>query len=346
MFRRARVWIPFLLAAGVAVPSSPAARAAEEPWEQLANGVLGQLAMFDGADGVKIAGYVRKPAGAGPFPIVIILHGGGPTARAVSGNTEEERAKAMVDEAVRASKVLGHATHPPLPDFLAQGWAIYSLDYRTDPRYILDPREWDDTLVAVAKARSFPFVDPKRMAIMGGSHGGHVTGRMIARVSLTCAVICAPAGLDLIALSRLAEKGTPIGGNLGLVRAFEKRAGVKMAEVEKNPEAYQYSSLLTEVATVHSPVLMISGKNDPNGPLPVMDQYVDALRAAGNEAETYHPDNGPHGFYWGIPKVIPETAESTRRALAFIKKHVDRATAPPSPGARDGVRPGEERGLR
>jgi hypothetical protein len=68
---------------------------------------------------------------------------------------------------------------------------------------------------------------------------------------------------------------------------------------------------------------MISGRNDPNAPLPVMDAYVDALRARGREAEVYHPDNGPHGFYFGIPKVIPETAESTSRAVAFIKKHFD-----------------------
>jgi len=331
MFRHTHGWIPFLLATGMVAANSPATRAAEGPWEELSNGVLGQPAMFDGADGVKIAGYVRKPAGAGPFPIVIILHGGGPTAKAVSGKTEEERAKAMADEALRASNQLGHATNPPLPDFLAQGWAIYSIDYRTNPRYILDPREWHDTLVAVNKARSFSFVDPKRMAMMGGSHGGHVTGRMISRTDLTCAVLCAPAGLDLIALSHLADQGTPIGGNQGLVRAYEQRAGVKMAEIEKNPEAHQYSSPLTEIAKVRCPILMISGKNDPNAPLRVMDKYVDALRAAGTEAETYHPDNGPHGFYWGIPKVIPETAESTRRALAFIKKHFDKATASPSP---------------
>ena len=71
---------------------------------------------------------------------------------------------------------------------------------------------------------------------------------------------------------------------------------------------------------------MISGRNDPNAPLAVMDLYVDKLRAAGKEAESYHPDNGPHGFYFALPQAIPETAESTRRAVAFIKKHFDKAT--------------------
>jgi dipeptidyl aminopeptidase/acylaminoacyl peptidase len=161
--------------------------------------------------------------------------------------------------------------------------------------------------------------------MLGGSHGGHVTGRMASRVNLACAVLCAPAGLDLIALSHLVEKGIPVGGNQRLIREYEQRAGVKMAEVEKKPDAYQYSSPLTEVAKVRCPILLISGRDDNNAPLSVMDAYVAALRAAGKKAETYHPDNGPHGFYFGLPRPITETAESTKRTLAFIKKHFETA---------------------
>jgi len=56
-----------------------------------------------------------------------------------------------------------------------------------------------------------------------------------------------------------------------------------------------------------------------------MESYVETVRAAGKEADSYHPDNGPHGFYVGLPKPIPETEESTRRAVAFIKQHFDQA---------------------
>jgi hypothetical protein len=89
----------------------------EEPWEELPNGALGRLAGFNGVGGVKIAGYVRKPAGPGPFPMVIILHGGGPTAKATSGETDEERAKNAADEASRAGKVLGRRPIRPLRIF-------------------------------------------------------------------------------------------------------------------------------------------------------------------------------------------------------------------------------------
>ena len=69
MSRHTHAWILILLAAGVVAASSPGTRAAEEVWEELPNGVLGQLAMFDGADGVKIAGYVRKP----PRGVVVMV---------------------------------------------------------------------------------------------------------------------------------------------------------------------------------------------------------------------------------------------------------------------------------
>jgi acetyl esterase/lipase len=100
-----------------------------------------------------------------------------------------------------------------------------------------------------------------------------------------------------------------------------------MADVEKDPAAHNYSSLLTEVPSVRCPVLMISGRNDPNAPLPVMEAYERAMRSAGKSVENYHPDNGPHGFYVGLPKVIPETAESTKRSVAFIKQCFGRAAA-------------------
>ena len=54
-------------------------------------------------------------------------------------------------------------------------------------------------------------------------------------------------------------------------------------------------------------------------PVSIIDIYVAKLRAAGKPVETYLPDNGPHGFYWGHPD-IPETKEAARRVVAFFQK--------------------------
>src|SRR5947199_6028522 len=114
MTRRART--PFGLAALCVALAAASAPGADDKWDDLPNGVRGRLAGFDGVGGVKVAGYVRTPAGPGPFPLVIVLHGGAPTARAVTGDTAEERATNAVAEAERAGKQLGRASHPPLPD--------------------------------------------------------------------------------------------------------------------------------------------------------------------------------------------------------------------------------------
>jgi dipeptidyl aminopeptidase/acylaminoacyl peptidase len=322
--RTQSLWLAVGLVLGLPALRSAEGAEAAERWETLPDGILGRVACFEGVGGVRIAGHVRRPEGKGPFPLVILLHGGAPTAKPVIGDDEESR-KARLNEAKRAAKMLGRASNGLIQEFLRQGWAVYSLDYRPNPRYTLDPFEWDDTLVAIKQARAWSFVDSKRIAIVGGSHGGHVTGRMIARTDFACAVLCAPAGLDLIELSHAAASGTPIGANQRLIRELEQRSGLPMAEFEKQADAQHYSSLLTEVAQVRCPILLISGRNDPNAPLPVMDAYTEKLRAEHKAIETYHPDNGPHGFYFGVPKVIPETAESTRRQVDFIKKQFEAA---------------------
>lgn len=49
------------------------------------------------------------------------------------------------------------------------------------------------------------------------------------------------------------------------------------------------------------------------------------------------PGDGTHGFYFGLPRTIPETAESTRRAVAFIKKHFAAAAKRAATRAMAGV---------
>jgi len=66
-------------------------------------------------------------------------------------------------------------------------------------------------------------------------------------------------------------------------------------------------------------VLIISGRNDAASPVSVVDAYVKKMRSPNKPVETYIPDNGPHGFYFGRPD-IPETTEAAQRAVAFFRR--------------------------
>lgn len=275
------------------------AAAAEPEWEGLPDGSLGQKTEFTGTEGIKIPAYARKPAGDGPFPVVLMIHGGGRSEQATYG--------------------LGRSAQPPTADFIKAGWAIYSIDYRPTTR-MMEEVEIEDGIEAVKHVRTLQYVDPGRVGILGGSHGGHLASRLISRVDVRGAVLDAPAAIDLIEDRKAADRGEKVVGILSKLAAeMEKRLGGTSEEIARDPKRFGYSSPLTEASQVRCPVLIVSGLNDPASPTSVVTLYVDRLRAAGKSVETYMPDNGPHGFYFGRPD-IPEWKESSRRATAFFRK--------------------------
>jgi dipeptidyl aminopeptidase/acylaminoacyl peptidase len=302
---------PATAAAATAAAAAPSTPSVEGAWEKLSDGSMGQTTEFDGAGGIKIAAYVRKPVGSGPFPVVVMIHG--------------------ADASKNGTYGLGRRMASPTGDFVAAGWAIYSIDFRPKdaiPAPGTAPEGSDplvqDAINAVAKARTYSFVDPKRVAIMGGSRGGQLMARIATRVDISGGVLCAPAGLDMIELSKVIQTGKKINPVLkSMVKARERRLGASMAEVEKNPAKYHYSSPITEASKVRFPLMLISGCNDESSPIPVLDAFAKKLRESGKEVETYFPVNGPHGFYYGMPHDIPETKEAAKHAVAFLRKCFD-----------------------
>src|SRR5437879_5748080 len=141
--------------------SAATAFAVDDEWESFPDGSTGQVTEFQGVGGVKIPAYVRKPGGPGPFPVVVMLHGGGRGEAATYG--------------------MGRSQNAPTEDFIKAGWAVYAIDYRPTSR-MMEEIEIDDSVEAVKTVRTLPFVDRERLGILGGSHGGHVTSRLIARV--------------------------------------------------------------------------------------------------------------------------------------------------------------------
>ncbi len=304
----------FLLAAAAIRPAPPASSNASsdapvapsktpalsaDNWEHLPDGSLGRPDEFHGKDGTSIPAYLRKPPGPGPFPLIVLGHGGTYGKNATEG--------------------MGRSPKAPTEAFIQAGWAIYSIDYRPAPKIGIYPIEFDDSVEAVKHARSFSFVDARRVGYMGGSHGGQVGSRLASRVDLSGAILCAPAAMDLIQDKFAADRGEPVVGILKRMEAeVEAQLGATAAQIDKDPNKYGYTSALTEAAGIRCPLLIINGRDDDNSPVSIIDLYMKKLRAAGKTVDAYLPDHGPHGFYFGRPD-IPEYQESTRRAVEFFK---------------------------
>ncbi len=103
--------------------------------------------------GVRCAGWLYRPIGQGPAPVVVMAHGLG---------------------AVKAMRLDDFARR-----FRDAGYACLVFDYRhfgdSDglPRQLLDiRRQVEDFSAAVAFARTLPGVDPERVVVWGTSFGG------------------------------------------------------------------------------------------------------------------------------------------------------------------------------
>src|SRR5579872_4621787 len=196
-----------------------AARA--QDWDKLPDGSLGRETEFRGVDGVVIAAYIRKPAGPGPFPVIVWMHGGKDSKQATIG--------------------LGRSQKSPVQDLVQAGWAIYAADYRHQEKISVFPIEFDDTVNAVKAARSLPFADPARIGYMGHSHGGQVGTRVVSRVDLSGAVICAPAAMDLIEVKKAINRGEKLVGILSrMIADMEQKYGAPAEEIEKDEAKYGY----------------------------------------------------------------------------------------------------------
>src|SRR5262245_5451929 len=108
-----------LLAALLFAVVAAARAAAGDDWESFADGSRGQATALRGAGGLVIPAYVRTPKGAGPFPAIVMLHGGSYRKGASAGMARSNKA--------------------PVTAFLQAGWAVYCTDYRPNDKISIEP---------------------------------------------------------------------------------------------------------------------------------------------------------------------------------------------------------------
>ncbi len=186
-----------------------------------------------GAAGVELAGTLTVPAGKGPFPAVVLVHGSGPHDR---------------DETI-----FGHKPFAVLADHLSrQGIAVLRFDKRglkgsTGSHALATTADFAaDAEAALAFLTKQPGLDPKRLGIIGHSEGGVIAPMVAARSRVPAFLVLmagtAAPGEDVIlaqseALARAAGAAPEV---LVLQRQQqEKMFQLLKAHPEATPEAFR-----------------------------------------------------------------------------------------------------------
>lgn len=211
---------------------------------------------YRSGDGTAVHGWVVKPTGAGPHPLVLMIHGG----------PHASYGPAIFDEAqVLAARGIGVAMCNP------RGSAGYGYDHARSVRRRLGTIDMADVLAFLdGTLAEFDCFDADRLGIMGGSYGGYLTAFTIAHDHRFRAAIVERGYLD--------PKRFVGPSDIGWFFSPEY-VGHDDAEIAKqSPQAH--------AGQVQTPTLVIHSENDLRCPLDQALHYYTTLINNGVRAKT------------------------------------------------------------
>ena len=232
---------------------------------------------------------IYVPAGKGPHPLVLYIHGGG----WMGGHTRQSGAFDNFPKMLAA--------------FAAEGFTVASVEYRLSGEATF-PAQAKDIFAALRFLRQNAaqyHIDPSRVGVFGGSAGGHLA----ALTGLACTDGKIDATLD------------PASANDGCVQATAAWYGIHdfatMPRITQKdsaeqrllgckdstctPEAIRTASPISYVDVKDAPVLLLHGVDDKVVPVGQSQQLEAALKAAGVPVSaTYYPGID-HSFMGATP---------------------------------------------
>jgi alpha-L-fucosidase 2 len=209
------------------------------------------------------------PEGPGPFPAVIIVHGGG----FIAGDKQTY-------------------VRPLFPVLTDAGFAWFTINYRLAPgaRFPEPVTDVEDAVRWVLKNAKRYKVDPRRIALTGESAGGH----LVSYVAVTSAhklglraVIPIYAPHDLLGRAKNAGK---------LSENIQKFVGVGPELTPENMAKLEKASPYYHAQPKMPPILLIHGTKDAQVPYEQSVAMQQRLKELGVRCDLFTVPDGGHGM--------------------------------------------------
>ena len=200
-------------------------------------------------------GWVAKPAGDGPFPVILQIHGG-PYASYGIHLFDETQVLVDAGYAVVYCNPRGSAGYGRAHGRVIRQ-AMGTVDF-TDVIDFLDGAVADD-----------PSLDGSRVGVMGGSYGGYLTAWVIAHDHRFAGAIVERGFLDPVSFQGTSDIGAFFGDEY----------------VGLDADAIARQSPMAVVGQVTTPTLVIHSELDFRCPLEQATRYYSALKRQGTDAE-------------------------------------------------------------
>jgi dipeptidyl aminopeptidase/acylaminoacyl peptidase len=234
-----------------------------------------ELVRWKAFDGRSISGFLNRPPAkfTGKRPVLIEIHGGpeGQSRPAFLGSYNyylNELGIAIIQPNVRGSTGYGKAFTKLDNGFLREG------TYK-DINALLD---WIATQ---------PDLDASRVAVTGGSYGGHMT--LAVSTFYSDRIRCS---IDIVGPSNLVT----FLENTEAYRRDLRRVEYGDERDPKMREFLERIAPMNNIEKIKKPMFVVAGKNDPRVPVSESDQIVAALKKQGTEVWYLMAKDEGHGF--------------------------------------------------
>jgi len=274
-----------LLAASAAMAQAAAGASASPGYT-----VIRDVKYINGPNGA-LGADVYVPEGAGPFPGILFIHGGGWK----SGDRSQM---------VKLITALA-----------AKGYVGFTIDYDLSPG-VHYPVAFHESLAGLKYFRAHAAeykLDAARVAVAGSSAGGELA----ALVALNPSGVVAGGKVEPLISASPVQAALILNGVLDLTAQESKSTSVPEylgGACKEKLEACKDASPISHVHAGAPAMYVGHGTADESVPFHEAQEFTDALKKAGVTVKFFVAEDGPH-TYWGKPKYMADNLQTIEEFL-------------------------------
>ncbi len=190
-----------------------------------------------------------------------------------------------------------------LPNF--RGSSGYGKEFEDANRFDMGGGDLEDVLSAADWISKTGYIDPRKIAVMGGSYGGYLT--LMAAAKAPDRWAAAAPFIPFVNWFTVLERTEP-----GIREHFI----AAMGDPVKDKDRLHDRSPIYFVDQIKAPILLLAGGNDPRCPPTEAEQIASAIKKRGGVVELKIYENEGHGF-----SKVENQIDAITRIADFLKKY-------------------------
>jgi dipeptidyl aminopeptidase/acylaminoacyl peptidase len=187
-----------------------------------------------------------------------------------------------------------------------RGGTGYGKEFEEANLFDMGGGDLQDVLAGVDWIKQTGHLDPKKIAVMGGSYGGY-----LSMMAVTKAPDVWAGGVPIVPFVNWfteIENEDPV---------LQQSDLATMGDPVKNKALYEERSPINFIDQIKAPLLLLAGGHDPRCPKSETQQVVDAIKKRGGTVDAKVYENEGHGF-----ARVENQIDAYKRVADFLLAHV------------------------